>query len=125
MELARSTDGDPDSSSPRARLLSAVVDQVAECGFESATVRAICRRAGVAQAVFVQLFPDKKACFLAACRALAEGLIAKVGAALEGAHDWREQVRTGLDAFLTYLADHPTAARACLWPTIRPLLVPA
>src|SRR5258708_2487926 len=98
----------------RAALLDAIVTEVAEVGYEAASVASICRRSAVAQTLYCELFADKQACFLAACRAFADEILARVSAASEGVRDWERGVRAGLDAFLTYLADHPSAAHALL-----------
>jgi AcrR family transcriptional regulator len=98
----------------RARLIAAVIAEVAEAGYSRTSVADICARSGVSPTVFEREFATKQACFLAACQALADALIARVRASLHGTRDWRDGVRAGLDAFLTHLAEHPAAARACM-----------
>jgi AcrR family transcriptional regulator len=100
--------------SDRARLLGAVVDEVAERGYEAAALDRICERAGVPEALFKELFGDKHTCFLAACQALADDLMADVASSVHCAANWRESVHAGVGAFLGYLADHPRAASACM-----------
>jgi AcrR family transcriptional regulator len=98
----------------RARLLDAVIDAVDELGYADTTVADICRRAGVGRADFLDVFPDKHACFLAACNALSDALIGRAAAAVEEAADWQQTLRAGLGSVLAYLAHHPVEARACL-----------
>lgn len=98
----------------RADLVAAVVAEVAELGYQQASVAGICERAGVPLTVFAEEFADKEACFLEACQELADALLTQVAAAVESTPDWQDGVRAGLGAFLTYLAEHPSAARACL-----------
>jgi AcrR family transcriptional regulator len=102
------------SEQVRARLLAAIVAEVAEVGYNGTSVAGICLRAGVSRTVFEREFASKHACFVAACQALADALIARVRASLHGARDWRDGVRAGLEAFLTHLAEHPATARACM-----------
>ena len=98
----------------RARLITAAVAEVAELGYEHAGVAGICVRAGVSRETFQTEFSGKEECFLAACQAFADALVARVRASGQDARTWQEGVRAGLGVFLTYLAENPTAARACL-----------
>lgn len=96
----------------REALLAAVVEEVADSGYERAAVDAICRRAGVSVETFEALFPSKLGLFVAAGRDFVDELLGHVRGALRGVEEWETGVRAGLGAFLTYLAAHPQAARA-------------
>jgi AcrR family transcriptional regulator len=99
---------------PRELLLRAVIEEVAERGYDAATADHISQRAGVPHAVFLDMFGEKQTCFLAAYRGCADDLIAHVTVPIENAPGYRECVQAGLTAFLMYLAEHPSSARACL-----------
>lgn len=62
----------------------------------------------------VELFGDKKACFLAAYRGYVEKLVANVTEPVRRAPRCREGMHGALAAFLMFLADNPSNARACL-----------
>lgn len=96
----------------RAALLEAVVAEVAEHGWAAASVPAICRRAGHPPATFHLLFDDKESCFLAAAHDFVDTLLGRVAKALRSTHDEEAATCAGLAAVLTYLAEHPGAARA-------------
>jgi AcrR family transcriptional regulator len=98
----------------RERLLDAVTLEVAELGYHGASVPGICRRAGVTQEQFDEVFAGKHECFIASFRAQSDELVAHVRGAIRDAPDWRTGAEQGLDAFLDFLARRPAAARACL-----------
>ncbi|KAA1416334.1 TetR/AcrR family transcriptional regulator [Nocardioides humilatus] len=97
----------------RDRLLDAFVQVVAEHGYESAGVKAICKRAGVAFTTFYDLFESKEQLFLAAYDAGIAILIDSVRNAPAPADpdDLRARVESGLGAILNALADNPLFAR--------------
>ena len=95
------------------RLVDAVVQVVAERGYESAGVKVICKRAGVAYGTFYDLFDSKEELYLAAYDA---GVALLLGAAREAAVPAGEaepgaRVTAGLAAVLRVLADNPSFAR--------------
>jgi len=98
----------------REALLTAVVAEVADVGWDRATVAGICRRAGVQVADFDAQFGDKHDCFATAGRIFVDELLASIRAALRGVEEWEAGVRAALGALLTYLAHHPQEARAFL-----------
>ncbi len=69
----------------RERLLRAIVKRVADSGYPAARVGDIAEQAGVSRATFYELFENKEACFLAAYRELAPGLVASVATAIADA----------------------------------------
>jgi len=98
----------------RAKLVEAMVQVVAEKGYEDATVADIVRAAKVSRGTFYELFESKEACFAAAFRFGTEVLDKRVGDAVRGVEDWREQLRLGLRAYLQTLDDEPRFARVYL-----------
>jgi AcrR family transcriptional regulator len=98
----------------REALLESVVAEVAATGYEAATFAAICARAGVDAATGLRHFAGKEDCYLAAAHRFVAALLDAVKAAVRRATDWETGTGDGLGAFLSYLADHPAAARAFL-----------
>jgi AcrR family transcriptional regulator len=98
----------------RARLLQAMVQAVAEKGYEAATVADAVRLARVSRGTFYELFGSKEACMLAAYRAGFEVLEDRIRAAVRGARDWREELRLGFRAYLQTLERDPLFARVYL-----------
>jgi AcrR family transcriptional regulator len=96
----------------RERLIDAFVQVVAERGHESAGVRVICKRAGVAYGTFYELFESKEQLFLAAYDAGVATLLAAARSApvADGA-DLRTHVEAGLGAILNALADNVLFAK--------------
>ena len=98
----------------RARLLEAMVQTVAELGYESATVAEAVRRARVSRGTFYELFASKEACLLAAYQAGYQVLEERIRAAVRGADDWRAELRLGIRAYLETLEHDPLFARVYL-----------
>jgi AcrR family transcriptional regulator len=98
----------------RARLLEAMVQAVAEKGYEAATVADAVRLAKVSRGTFYELFDSKEACLLAAYRLGYEVLESRIDVAIRPARDWREELRLGLRAYLETLEQDPLFARVYL-----------
>ncbi len=99
----------------RERLLRAVIAAVGESGFRSVTVADIVRRARVSRAAFYAHFADKEECFLAATRQGGLLMADRVAAASrQQPEDASPEttLRASLAAFLGFLAEEPTFARA-------------
>ncbi len=95
----------------RRRLLGALVDLVFERGARALTVAMICERAGLSRRTFYELFEDREACLLVAFEDQVEHATRIVEQAVGDESRWRERVRTGLAALLSFLEDDPGAAR--------------
>src|SRR5215213_10405909 len=108
--LPRGTHGlDPSlvAASQRTRLLGAVGREVAEKGYNAATIDDIVRAAGVSKQTFYEHFADKLDCFLAAYEAASDELFEHVRAAQDGAEAdgggrgaWLARTRAGIHAYL-------------------------
>lgn len=98
------------TGSQRERMLDAVVELVATHGYARTTVGGIAAKAGVSRTTFYEQFASKEDCFRAAYDAVAGKLVEAIVAAAGGIEDKREQLRAGIDAYLTYCAEHPAAA---------------
>jgi AcrR family transcriptional regulator len=97
-----------------ARLLEAMVEVVAEKGYERATVADAVRLARVSRGTFYALFASKQECLVAAYRLATEVLEERIAEAVRGAPDWREELRRGLRAYLRVLGEDPRYARVHL-----------
>jgi AcrR family transcriptional regulator len=104
------------AASQRMRLLEAVVEAVAEKGYQETRVTDIIARAGVSRKTFYEHFDEKEECFLAAYELEVSQIVETAAGAFagEGPRPWPEQLRDGVRAFLRYLAEHPAAARVCI-----------
>ncbi len=103
----------------RSRLLAAAVVAVDELGYADTTVADITSRARVSRRTFYELFKNREECLTAVLEdvvALVEGEIAAAG--LEGLA-WRERVRGGLWAILSFLDREPALARVCVVQSLR------
>lgn len=95
----------------RERIVTALVDVVAERGYNATTVANITKAASVSRRTFYEHFDDKEACFLAAYEMVADHIAASMRAAAEAFEDWPQQVRAALATMLRFLAGEPELAR--------------
>lgn len=100
-------------TSQRERLLRAMIECVAEYGFEGATVPMVVKAARVSGNAFYEFFDDKADCFLAACDELANDLLAEL-LALASEDDWIRAIRKGTGQYLRWWEERPAFARAYL-----------
>lgn len=95
----------------RARILTAIVDVVAEHGIANVTVAHIVARSGVSRRTFYELFKDREDGFLAAFDDSVSRIAHTVVSAYEGEGGWRDRVRAGLSLLLGFLEDEPAMGR--------------
>ncbi len=100
-------------SSQHQRLLRAVVECVAENGFEATTVPLIVGTARVSGNTFYKFFTDKTDCFLAACDEIAGELFTELASVIDEP-DWSAAVRRGTGMYLRWWQERPAFARAYL-----------
>jgi AcrR family transcriptional regulator len=103
----------------RSRLLSAAATVVNEEGYARVTVAHITERARVSRRTFYDLFENREACLGALIEdvvATIEGEIARAG--LDGLV-WRERVRGGLLAILSFFDREPALAQVCVVQSLR------
>jgi AcrR family transcriptional regulator/DNA-binding MarR family transcriptional regulator len=91
----------------RARILAAMVEVVCERGAPEASVGCVVSRAGMSRRTFYELFDGREDCFLAAFDLAVARVAAGVVPAYRGAGAWRERVRAGLVALLSFLESEP------------------
>jgi AcrR family transcriptional regulator/DNA-binding MarR family transcriptional regulator len=95
----------------RARMLSALVEEISERGVGNVTVAHIVARSGVSRRTFYEIFRDREECFLAAFDEGMERIAREVVPAYERPWRWRERIREGLIAWLSFLEREPALAR--------------
>jgi AcrR family transcriptional regulator len=100
-------------SSQHERLLRAIVECVAEQGFEGTTVPMVVATARVSSNAFYDFFADKTDCFLAACDDVAAELLLELSA-LTAEPDWIHAMREGARIYLRWWSRRPAFARAYL-----------
>jgi AcrR family transcriptional regulator len=93
----------------RARLLSGMIETVAELGYGKATIANVIAAAKVSRKTFYESFANREDCYRAAYEASFEFLCEQVAAG-SAAHEWPDSVRSGLAAFLESLGAHPLLA---------------
>ena len=101
------------TESQRGRILQAMVQAVAQRGFQETRVADVVEGAGVARKTFYDFFNDKEDCFLAAYdRVSARQFDAASSAFREsGEAPWAERIRAAMAALLDLLASSPEEAR--------------
>jgi AcrR family transcriptional regulator len=77
--------------SQRERMLEAMIDAVAEQGYNATSIVEVARRAGVARKSFYEHFGDKETCFLAAHDWLLDRLAGYALPAYERPWPWQRQ----------------------------------
>lgn len=102
------------SAHQRRRLQEAMVELVAEHGYNAVAVTTLANRARVSKRDFYKHFAGKDECFLAAYEAVVNQSARGILAAAEGEAEWRERLRLGSLAFAGQLAASPDAARLAL-----------
>lgn len=100
-------------ASQRERVVHAMLVLVGQRGYAATTVPAVTAAARVGRNTFYEFFPDKEACFVAACVEVAADLIATMETfGIES--DWIVGVRRGMRTFLRWWQERPVFARAYL-----------
>ncbi len=98
----------------RSRLLAAAAVVIDEVGYEQASVQRITDRARVSRRTFYELFGNREECLVALLDEAAERVERELEAADLGGLVWRERVRGGLWAILSFLDSEPVLARICV-----------
>ena len=98
----------------RERLIAAMLDAAATCGYRETNVQDVIERAGVSRPTFYEHFENKEACFLAAFDAAASRLRQRIDTAAGNGESWRERLRLGLEEVLRFVAEDPDAAMSLI-----------
>lgn len=97
-----------------ARIHQAMIEIVAEGGYDAFKVRDVVRRANVSSRSFYQHFDSKDECFVRTYEMIvSRSRIGLIGAQMEG-KDWRARPRMIFAAFARELEDKPAVARFAL-----------
>ena len=102
----------------RARMLAAMVEEIAERGVGNVTVSDIVARSGVSRRTFYELFQDREDCFLAAFDNAIDRLANVVIPAYEQKGSWQAKIRSALTALLEYLDREPAAGQLVIVETL-------
>ena len=105
-----------DGAETREAIVSAAEDEFAEKGFELASAREICRRAGVNSALLSRYFGSKEALYRIVAKRLFGDLGAPLAALADKAKDdasWREAVREWVDDMLFMTLPTERAQKLC------------
>jgi len=95
----------------RERIITALVDTVAERGYKATTVAEITGAASVSRRTFYEHFAGKEECFIAAHEMIADHVVESMDAATEVFDDWPEKVKAALATMLRFLSAEPELAR--------------
>ena len=98
----------------RGRLQEAMVELVAEHGYNAVAVAALSNHAGVSKRDFYKHFDSKEECFLATYDDIVSNSVRGILTAAEGEEEWCERLRLGFLAFADQIAGNPDAARLAL-----------
>jgi AcrR family transcriptional regulator len=98
----------------RSRLLIAAAAVIDEFGYEQASVQRITERARVSRRTFYDLFGNREECLLALLDEAVGRVERELAAADLAGLGWRERVRGGLWAILSFLDAEPVLARICV-----------
>jgi AcrR family transcriptional regulator len=98
----------------RERIITALVDTVAERGYNATTVAHITKAASVSRRTFYEHFADKEACFLAGYEMVANHIRDSMQVAAAAFEEWPQKVRAALGTMLSFLAGEPDLARVCM-----------
>ena len=92
-----------DLEDPGERIMSAVIELMAEKGYRALTITDIAQRAAVSLTTFYRLFKGKDDVAIAALRRSTEQIVEAVGPAFRAPDDWAQAVGDGLRAFFGFL----------------------
>jgi AcrR family transcriptional regulator len=96
----------------REQILRAAMEVFAERGYQEASMVEIARAAGITPAVIYDHFASKAELQITLLERQTGELLAFVGAAVIGEfEDTGERIRVGVDAFFTFVEEHPYAWR--------------
>ncbi|MFD4456832.1 TetR/AcrR family transcriptional regulator [Nocardia sp. NPDC058480] len=99
----------------RAAILESALEQFGTSGYAAASIKQICRGAGVTERYFYESFPNREVCLAALYDNLAEAMRAATITALQQAEpDLDVLTAAGLDGFIGYLTSDPRRARVVL-----------
>ena len=99
------------SENQRERIITALVDTVAEKGYKGTTVADVTEAAGVSRRTFYEHFSGKEECFLTAYEMIATHIRNSMLAAADVFEEWPLKVRAALATMIRFLSGEPELAR--------------
>jgi AcrR family transcriptional regulator len=105
----------------RERLIAALIDSLADVGYQKTTVSLIGQRAAVSKSDFYKHFESKDDCFIAAYDTATERIHERVtgACARHARNDWSGRVLDGITTLISLLADEPAIATIALVEGLR------
>lgn len=101
-------------STPKGRLLDAMIEIAGLEGVEAVTLPRLCEAAGVTRGIFYRHFADRRDCLAKATELLLERIEDGIREATEDAEDPCERITLALASLCDWLADDPRTARVVL-----------
>jgi AcrR family transcriptional regulator len=98
----------------RARLYGAMIESIAQRGYQATTVAHVIGLAGVSRRAFYELFSNKEACFLATYDIVVARARKRVVDAWVGERGWANRLHAACKALLDEVADSPRGPRLVL-----------
>lgn len=98
----------------RARVLSAMVEECCERGAGNVSVAHVVKRSGISRRTFYQMFGDRQDCFAASFEQALALATERVAGAYDRRAPWRERIRSGLVALLSFLDEEPRLGRVLI-----------
>jgi AcrR family transcriptional regulator len=105
-------------TSPRERIMRAVVALSADSGYGTLTIPAITSAAGVSNATFYEHFKDKHEAFVACFQLAGRLAFGETLASYQAAASWPEAIHASLHSLLGFIAAHPQFARLGLFEVL-------
>ncbi len=102
----------------RARIMAAAVRTVDELGYAESSVSNIVARARVSRRTFYEMFANRDECLAAVLEETLARIELEIGRAAAERPGWRERLRAGLWAVLSFLDREPALARVCVVHTL-------
>jgi len=104
----------PAQGDERRRILNAMVETVAQRGYQDTDIAEVIERAGVPAAVFSRLFASKEDCFVETIHDSVATVERAVEASWTPDTSWPDRVRLGLHAFVGALMIDPARTRLAM-----------
>ncbi len=98
----------------RARLYGAMIEAIAQRGYQATTVAHVIALAGVSRRAFYELFANKEACFLATYDIVVARARKRVIDAWAGERGWANRLHASCKAMLDDVAESPNGPRLVL-----------
>jgi AcrR family transcriptional regulator len=100
-----------DADEPRARIVAAVTELVAERGYHELTISEIAQRAAISLTTFYGRFPTKADAYVAAIDDGERRLLETTLPIYSAAPDWPHAVKDGIHALFAFLTENPATAQ--------------